>query len=63
MTTTLARMEERREEAGHGDDASPVPFALLATAYRRAAGGLARAGADVCEGLCGVLTGQQLHTA
>jgi len=31
MTTTLARMEERREEGG---DASPVPFALLATAYR-----------------------------
>jgi hypothetical protein len=32
MTTTLARMEEKREE--EGGEASPVPFALLATAYR-----------------------------
>ena len=34
MTTTLSRMEQQRAEAGGDSGAPPVPFALLATAYR-----------------------------
>lgn len=33
MTTTLAKMEEKKEEGGQ--ERVPIPFALLATAYRQ----------------------------
>lgn len=32
MTTTLAKLEQKKEE--EGGDVPPVPFALLATAYK-----------------------------
>lgn len=46
MTTTLARLEEKREE--EGGQGAPVPFALLATAYRCVSAG-GRAHALLCR--------------